>query len=634
MLKFFHKYQKSILGLIIGAGVCISMLGFGVDVGGGNQRDIYAIKVNDREISFDDFYNRKRQVEERYRQFFGDRYWSLAPQLLKDLSQNLTDGIVDEMLVLEDASSKQLHVGDEEVRQILLSQVFPQGFNAAQYAAMLQNMNMSSARFEKQLAQDALQNQYRNILEDVSFSSNLEARELLLREKTEYDLKYVELDPASLLKKVAEPDEELLKVYYEENATDFETQPQVAYQFIVFDPASNLDLVEVTEDDIEFFYSENQRDFRTPEKIKARMIRLNYPVESDPQKIAEVRAKAEEVHAKAQAGEDFSALVTQYSDDVASKLSAGDLGWVLRGSRSKEFDEAAFQLKQAGLAPLVETDSGFEIVQIDEYQESGQKELAEVRDEIVTRIKRRESPAFTAAKAEELLESWNVSAGKSLEEFATERGLTLELSQGLKSRDQDPTGYSGLTARVLELGADARAVVDLKEKSILVSVSEFQGVRIPDFEEVRDQILAKVKVRESEKLALELAKTLLADVEKAELSDFAELVKKAGLELKESAKVSLASAATAPFSNPEVRSEIQSVSKTPSLPKQKYLVDGKYYLVQVQAIHQPDEAAINSEIAQYKERADKMLAQNLFQSILNDLKFRSKVDINPSLLAN
>ncbi len=63
-------------------------------------------------------------------------------------------------------------------------------------------------------------------------------------------------------------------------------------------------------------------------------------------------------------GGDFASFARRYSIDQGSGSNGGDLGWVHRGEFVKEFEEAAFALKDSQYADLVETKFGLHIIQL------------------------------------------------------------------------------------------------------------------------------------------------------------------------------------------------------------------------------------------------------------------------------
>lgn len=79
---------------------------------------------------------------------------------------------------------------------------------------------------------------------------------------------------------------------------------------------------------------------------------------------SEIRARAQRVLDSLKAGEDFTVFARRYSEDLGTAPSGGDLGFVRRGEFFKEFEEAAFSLKDSALSGIVETPLGFHIIQL------------------------------------------------------------------------------------------------------------------------------------------------------------------------------------------------------------------------------------------------------------------------------
>ena len=140
----------------------------------------------------------------------------------------------------------------------------------------------------------------------------------------------------------------------------------------------------VTNDEMKKYYDENKDDFYI-EQVGASHIIIKRIEDEDKklsdEKKAEAKKKAEEVLAKAKAGEDFSELAKEYSQDTVSAKNGGDLGFFKKGEMVKPFEEAAFSMKVGEISDLVESDFGYHIIKVTD-KEDRQKTFDEVKETI------------------------------------------------------------------------------------------------------------------------------------------------------------------------------------------------------------------------------------------------------------
>jgi parvulin-like peptidyl-prolyl isomerase len=81
------------------------------------------------------------------------------------------------------------------------------------------------------------------------------------------------------------------------------------------------------------------------------------------------REMAEEVLARLQAGEDFAYLAREYSEDISSRETGGDMGFFPRGVMPPEVEDVAFSLEVGEISEIVESQFGFHVLQVLEREE-------------------------------------------------------------------------------------------------------------------------------------------------------------------------------------------------------------------------------------------------------------------------
>ena len=125
------------------------------------------------------------------------------------------------------------------------------------------------------------------------------------------------------------------------------------------------------------------------EQAKARHILIAFegspavPSGETPLTEEAAREKAESIRARLLAGEDFATVAEAESHDLGSAARGGDLGAFGRGQMVEEFEKAVFEGEVGAIQPLVRTQFGYHIIQV---EERGVQPLDEVREDLTAEL--------------------------------------------------------------------------------------------------------------------------------------------------------------------------------------------------------------------------------------------------------
>jgi parvulin-like peptidyl-prolyl isomerase len=126
--------------------------------------------------------------------------------------------------------------------------------------------------------------------------------------------------------------------------------------------------ITITDEEARKFYDDHPAEFEQPETVRVAQIFLSThdPITGAELSESELAAKKKDILdilKRARAGENFSNLVEQYSEDPGSKNKGGEY-IVARGQTFPEFEAAAFSLNTNQISDIVTTTSGYHIIKV------------------------------------------------------------------------------------------------------------------------------------------------------------------------------------------------------------------------------------------------------------------------------
>jgi parvulin-like peptidyl-prolyl isomerase len=140
----------------------------------------------------------------------------------------------------------------------------------------------------------------------------------------------------------------------------------------------------VSEEQARKFYDANAPKgmFNVPEQVHVQYI-LVKATDKDPESVRiDAKKRAEEAAKRAAAGEDFTALAKQYSQDPTA-ARGGDIGLFPRGVMFPKFEEVAFSAKPGDVSPVFETPKGFNVMKVLERKPESTRSFDDVKSALM-----------------------------------------------------------------------------------------------------------------------------------------------------------------------------------------------------------------------------------------------------------
>ena len=519
MLDFVRNKQKSIIIKIAFAIIILSfVIGYAMlsSPGGpaGEDQSAEAAIVNGKAIAFNDFQTTYSNLYQVYQNIYQDQFTPALEKQLK-LAEKTLDSLIDQVLLQDEAERQQIEIsGKELVDAIANIPAFQENgvFSKDRYLQVLAYQRLSSEQFEAMQRSELISTKVREQLQAGVTVTDEEIDEEFRNNNEKVNLNYVSLTPASFEKKVKVTDE-ALATYFAEQQEVFRTPEMVSLRYLQFVPERYLDEVTFDENELEKYHRRHLDQFEILEKIKASHILIKVDEGTDETVREEKKAFAEKLLEEVKSGKDFAELARVNSDDAASAVKGGNLGYFTRGSMVKPFEQAAFNMKPGDISEVVETTFGYHIIKVEEYTEPGVRSLEESMDEVKAGLRQEKAKQLAFEKA---MDAYNINRKTGdLEAAATTNELGLKES-GLFARDGYIDGIGSNAeiinaAHLLEENTLAKPVAT-DDGIILFALKERVASHIPELDEVKDLVTASYQATEAVKLAKAAAEELVADL--------------------------------------------------------------------------------------------------------------------------
>ena len=235
-------------------------------------------------------------------------------------------------------------------------------FSADRYHEWLTARGKTASDFETQSRERLAVEQIRDGVLDSALTSDGSVLLAYQLDHEKRSFQTVRIDPAKLAATITVTDDQV-HAQYDAHKSQYMSPERVKLSYVELSMDEMPKAAPPTADELRAIYEKQKASqFSVPEERHARHIQIDFGADKDAS-----RKKAEAILAKLKAGADFSATASKESDDIGSKDSGGDLGWIRHGGQyPPSFEAALFNLKPGEISQPVEAADGWHLIRLEE----------------------------------------------------------------------------------------------------------------------------------------------------------------------------------------------------------------------------------------------------------------------------
>jgi len=441
-------------------------------------------------------------------------------QMIKrlNLKEKVLEELIDQKLLSQEARRLGLDVNENEIQHAILNYPLFQikgRFSMARYRQILEQNHMDPPEFEKGVAQQILKDKLSQILISLTPVTEKELKDYFYIKNREVKIEIMEIPKSRFIEDI-KPDQEAIEKYFKENRERYRIPEKIEVAYLDIDPDEFKKGVKITQEEIKDYYEENMEQFIEEKKVKVRHILLKVKEGASEEEKDKIRKKAERILKLAKEGEDFARLAKRYSEGPSAK-QGGELGYISRGQRVKEFEDAVFSMKKGEIRGPVKTRFGYHIIKVEDIKEKRIRPIEEVREEIREILKERKAQELAYEKAVELWD--HMPYETDLSDYAKESKVRYSKLNPFSKDDPiyNPSISEDIKDTLFSLEEGCISdVLEIDRKFYIFQVLKKIPSRIPDLKEVITKVKEDLKDELSVKKALKIARDALERLKKGQ----------------------------------------------------------------------------------------------------------------------
>ena len=569
--------------------------------------------VNGEKIEEIDIQIAQSRVTQNYREIFGDDFdFSVLSE--EQLTEEINNEIIRQKVILAEVRSLGL-LNKEEIRnskkEILKNQDFyiDGQFDEGRFEAFVNANGFTKDDFIEMLTRMESSNRYLQTITS-NFVTNHEIKSFIeLIEKT-VDIDFIKISFDEILNTVFSSLEEQAE-YYQNNSDSFLSEEKRGLQYFKLDAANFIKNITVPENYFEEAYLEYSQEVNNSSQKRISHIMIdksNY--NNDDDALQAMR----EVQQKIISGDDFAEIAQNFSEDLLTKDSGGDLDYFSADLFPTEFETEVNNLSLNEVSNLINLETTIHIIKVTEVFQEELLSFEDKKAALEAELMEAEGLALLNEEYFEILDL--IDVGNSF--------TKIHDSYNAEIKTISPTSYANFTDEVLVDYKDdifsmnsSINIISNNDELIIYTLDSIEEPRVLSFEEVQESI-NEILVNQKAILAREEILQKLDSISSDEFLDFASQYPYLTVENFVNVK-SNASILPRDVVNQLFEKELGTISLIPA--------SNDYYLVSLYGINKPSSEVVNSLIDDYKLLSSEQVNSKLFGIINNELYTNIRSDI-------
>jgi peptidyl-prolyl cis-trans isomerase D len=503
------------IGILLAVAVAmVAYLGgyfFGRDQDGDGQ---WLARVDGQEVSIAAFNEAGRRREEQYQQMLGAQYDQFREQL--NVPRIALQDVIHKMLMLEEAEAAGLRVTPEELRTVLLEQAelkdpaTGQFIGRDRYIDVMRQYPGGASAYEANLAESLLLEKWKRLVTEPAVVGEAELEKAWRQRNEKAQVDYAVI-PSAGQAYSTRVEEAQAQAWYRAHQDDYRRGEGKKIRYLVVDRRSQEAKVQVTDEQVRAYYDTNKAEFNVPEQRRARHVLVRVGREAGAGEVETARKKAQAILDRVRGGEDLGKIASASSDDEASRVNGGDLGWFGKGEMVPAFENTIWKTEPGQIGELTRSEFGWHVIQVTGKRDAGQRPLDEVRNDI------RQSLTIRGAQQRVLGEADRIAAAvggraDALDGVATKEGLKVQEATWSRGEPLAELGPSPEFTEQVSAAAPGTVTkpVGVAQGLAIVAVGEAIPPAVRPYGEVETRVKSDVLNARAREAALATARAALA----------------------------------------------------------------------------------------------------------------------------